>query len=273
MCIRDSTMADDSATDLSLKACQLDAEGDSEQAAQMHVEAAQSAPQNPSVQAAMASHFIREHLPAVQGDQDLCQLVASGFAVAIAADSAPLGEYAVFLSKVTQDSEGALKAFLEALAESPDDADLRYNYGNFLDQAMGQPDQAAAEYERALIADPEHGPTLNNYAALLVEQARDGADMLGKAQKLLLRAEELAPGFPAYNLACIACLMQNAQECEHWLRTAYSTAVFEGLPAAEELMEDDDLAAVSGDAWFVGLLEEIRRAHESGEPLLEAMQE
>ena len=226
------------------------------------------APDDAGVQAAMASHFVREQLPSVLGDEDLAGLVAAGFQVAQQGGCLPLAEFAVFLWKVAQDQEGALKTFQQAIAENPEDGDLRYNYGNFLDQAMGQQEQAAVQYELALVADPLNNyALLNNYAALLVEQARGGADVLGKAQELLVRAEGLAPGFPAYNLACISCLQNNATECEHWLRVAYSSESFEGLPGAADLMQDDDLQGVSEADWFKQLLAEVSSAQENGSPL------
>ena len=255
------------AAELSAKACALEAEGHVAQASQLHIEAAQSLPQHASVQAAFASHFVREHLPALQEDPALCELVSHAFTVAVAAECAPLGEHAVFLSKVVGALEQAAAVFEKALEENPEDPDLRYNYGNFLDQAVSDQSGAAAQYEMVLASDGEHGPTLNNYAALLVEQARNGADVMEKAQELLLRAEQLAPGFPAYNLACIASLTRKHDECEQWLRQAYSSSVFAGLPSAEDLDEDDDLASVRSAPWFIRFLGEVARAQEDGEPV------
>eukprot|EP00658_Telonema_sp_P-2_P036448 TRINITY_DN26365_c0_g1_i1.p1 TRINITY_DN26365_c0_g1~~TRINITY_DN26365_c0_g1_i1.p1 ORF type:complete len:199 (-),score=49.47 TRINITY_DN26365_c0_g1_i1:324-920(-) len=197
-------------------------------------------------------------------------MVAAAFNTAAAAAHLPSkGEYAVFLSKVVGDQQAAAEAFEAAVGANPDDADLRYTFGNFCDQEMEDQQRAAGEYDKALQLDPVHCETLNNYAALLVEMARAGADMtlLNQAHLLLLRAEELAPGFPAYNLACIACLMQNEQEVERWLRTAYRSDAFEALPCAGELVQDDDLEGVRRQEWFANLMVEIQAAQEQGNPL------
>lgn len=263
----------DEANELSLRACNAEMEGDMEAAAQLHYEAACTSPDDAAVQAAMSSHFVREQLPSIQADPDLAAMVAASFDAAFAAGIGPLCEYAVFLSKVIQDYPKALKAFQQAVEESPDDADLLYNYGNFLDQAMGQQDEAASQYDVALAANPDHSPTLNNFAALLVEQARTGKNVLGKAQELLMRAEQLAPGFPAYNLACIACQRGDHDECQHWLRVAYSSQLCETLPDRDDLLEDTDLAGVCEAGWFLQLLDEVARAQETGEPLVAPSEE
>merc|ERR1711865_233972 len=138
-------------------------------------------------------------------------MVADAFAVAAASQCHSAAEFAVFSSKIVGDMDTALANFRNAVEESPDDADIRYNFGNFWDHAMQNPTEAAQQYESALAADLEHGPTLNNYSALLIEQARSdppGSEQRSgrttKAHDLLTRAEALAPGFPAYNLACLA---------------------------------------------------------------------
>jgi len=265
-------MASDAASEMSLQACELEMEGENEKAAEIHFNAASEAPKNPEVQAAFASHFIREQLPSVQGDEGLAQMVAAAFDVAIAAGSVPHAEYAVFLWQVVQDPEQAQAAFDAAIAASPDDVELRYNYGNFLDQGLGEQARAASEYELVLSSNATHFNTLNNYAALLVEQSRgmrdDDDDVLGKAQDLLVRAQEICPGAPAYNLACIAARLKTQTECEHWLRLAYSEeSAFQGLPDAEDLLGDDDLESIREEAWFQRLLDEVTKAQEAGVPL------
>ena len=249
-------------------------EGDVMQAGQLHLQAAQAAPEDGQVQAAMASHFVREHLDALTGDQQLAAIVADAFAVASTAECTPLGEYAVFLSKIVGDLEAATTNFQSAVHESPDDADIRYNFGNFLDHALANQAEAAMQYEHALRSDPEHGPTLNNFSALLIEQARNDppkSDQLttrmAKAHELLIRAEALAPGFPAYNLACLTAMAGEFMESEKWLRVAYSSPAFEGLPTADQLKDDDDLACLCELEWFGKLTCEIADACERGQPL------
>lgn len=61
-------------------------------------------------------------------------------------------------------------------------------------------------YNHCLALAPDHVLSLNNYAALLIERARNLQDEQAtqtreKAVQLLLQAQELSPGYPAYNLA------------------------------------------------------------------------
>jgi len=272
---RAGSMQDSEAQALSMRACSLEIEeGDVMQAGQLHLQAAQTAPEDGAVQAAMASHFVREHLDALKGDQQLAGIVADAFAVASTAECTPLGEYSVFLSQVVGDTEAAMTHFQRAVNESPDDADIRYNFGNFLDHALGKQLEAATQYEHALEADPEHGPTLNNFSALLIEQARNdppNSDQqtarMARAHELLIQAEALAPGFPAYNLACLTAMAGEFAESERWLRVAYSSPAFEGLPSADQLKDDDDLACLCELEWFGRLTAEIADACGQGQPL------
>ncbi len=244
-----------------------------------------------------ASMHVRTQLGAVAEDEELAQEVhaalarccgsparaelggkhqsgpgAPGVSEAGARLSIANGLMGVLLSQVAGDAEGAAAAFSASLEHNPDNCDSLYLLAGLLDRS-GEQGAAAQLYERLLARQPEHVAGLNNFAALLIErarslQARDEAlGTLGRAKALLARAQALAPGFPAFNLACL-CALQLARfasgadqaralmaECERWLREAWSTG---GVPSAEALETDEDLAPARGEAWFQTLVREVK---------------
>lgn len=99
------------------------------------------------------------------------------------------GLYAVFLETVRRDLDGADAQYRAALAVAPNHPVLLGNYADFLEQSRGDVDQAERCYRRALEADPFHPNNLTNYATLLTEVRGEHE----RAEALYQRALEVAP--------------------------------------------------------------------------------
>ncbi|MCE9580539.1 MAG: tetratricopeptide repeat protein, partial [Deltaproteobacteria bacterium] len=78
-----------------------------------------------------------------------------------------------------------------AIRARPDDAALFYAWAQFEDEA-GQEDTALQVIERLLLAQPDHVDALNFAGFALADRGTD----LPRAESLLLRARDLAPGDP-----------------------------------------------------------------------------
>ena len=108
---------------------------------------------------------------------------------------------------------------------------------------------------------PNHLPSLNNYAALLVEASRVAVskmsrmELLASAKQYFEKAHACAPGFPTYNLACVSALQGDSSACRTWLNEAWRSG---GIPPADDLNEDDDLSLVRSKPWFRPFLESVR---------------
>jgi hypothetical protein len=227
----------------------------------------------PALAAASGKHLAARGAPGSSASGlSASGVIASGLSEASARRSIANGLMGVLLSQVLGDVEGAVAAFSASLEHNPDNCDSLYLLAGVLDRS-GEQGAAAQLYEGLLARQPEHVAGLNNFAALLIERARalhardEALGTLGRAKALLARAQALAPGFPAFNLACL-CALQLARfasgaeqaralmaECERWLREAWSTG---GVPSAEALETDEDLAPARGEAWFQALLCEVK---------------
>jgi hypothetical protein len=74
---------------------------------------------------------------------------------------------------------------------------------------------------------------------------------LAQAGEKLLAAEQLRAGAAAYNLACVAALRGDRENCRQWLERSRAAGK---LPPRQHLMADSDLASVRNDPWFTELL-------------------
>jgi len=153
----------------------------------------------------------------------------------------------------------ACEKYRSALKIKPDDHEAFYNWGVALsDQAetkQGEPadrlfGQACEKYRSALKIKPDKHEAFNNWGAALISQAktRQGErrrELLGEAQTHLLAGERLKEGSCAFNLACIAALLGQADDCRRWLQVRLK----QGKLTAK-LMKDSDLDSVRDLPWF-----------------------
>jgi tetratricopeptide (TPR) repeat protein len=101
-----------------------------------------------------------------------------------------------------KDYDGALFSLEQALLKLPNNADLHFSRGTLLENSA--PEESIVCYKRAIDIDPNHISALYNLGAAYYNRAADmrnadnastdtGKDELRKAQKYLLRVNQLAP--------------------------------------------------------------------------------
>mmetsp|Transcript_12884 Transcript_12884/g.25005 ORF Transcript_12884/g.25005 Transcript_12884/m.25005 type:complete len:589 (+) Transcript_12884:217-1983(+) len=177
--------------------------------------------------------------------------------------SAAFGLRGVILSQAIGDFQTAMECFQQSLALNGANCDSLYCMASVLDEVLDEKEEAAKLYTKLLALQPDNVAVMNNFSTLLIEKSRkaspqDRAEALHQAKQLLRRAQDEAPGFPAYNLACIAAQeAANAEnddqkslacrDCSSWLKVAQRTG---GIPEASMLEEDEDLESVRQEDWF-----------------------
>ncbi|MBF0130348.1 MAG: hypothetical protein HQL33_10165 [Alphaproteobacteria bacterium] len=167
--------------------------------------------------------------------------------------------------------EEASAKYAEAVARNPRDFNVINNWGSMLcDQALASASAGAgagAESDRlfalayekfalALRYKPDMDGAYTNWGGALSAQGQrktgeERRRLLEQAVEKCRRVEELRPGRGAYNLACLASLLQNEDECRKWLDVARDSG---SLPDGRHLAGDMDLAFVRDRAWFRKLL-------------------
>ncbi len=128
---------------------------------------------------------------------------------------------------------------------------LRYHYANFCDR-IGDQEKAESLFRSVVSLNPNHVLAINNLATILIEKKTD--DSYDEAETLLKKAQEISPGFPAYNLACIASLRRLHADCENYLHEALST---NGIPSSQDLLEDNDFENVRKESWFQRIVDHM----------------
>lgn len=111
---------------------------------------------------------------------------------------------------------------------------------------------AGEKYKAALAVKPAMHAALNNWGNALVDQAKtkEGEEvdqLFALSVEKLQQAEELSAGSGAYNLACVAALRGEEEECHEWLEKSRDAATLESL---EHINNDTDLDGVRDSDWF-----------------------
>ncbi|WP_165742046.1 TPR end-of-group domain-containing protein [Candidatus Thiosymbion oneisti] len=152
-----------------------------------------------------------------------------------------------------------------ALAIKPDKYEALCNWGSALSEqaetktgaeADGLFAAAVEKYQAALAIKPDKHEALNNWGSALLDQAgtKRGAEAEGlyrAAAEKLSRAEALAPGYAAYNLACLAALQGQEAEALSWLLKAREAGI---LPDRAHLEQDPDLDGIRNSDRFQAFL-------------------
>ena len=244
-------------SDGSAKALEAEDRSDWETAWSAHRAALNSDPKNPTTCILYASFMIRRRLGELTENE--AALLYESFAYLAESHPELYGSFAalkaIFEFRIVGDFERAAKDFELGVAHLSLDPDSKndlaiclFHQAVFYDSQthFHDPNRALDAYRRALDLEPNHVESLNNAAALLVQGNR-----LDEAIPLLLRAEELSPGFPAYNLACAYAKASRHGECEKWLA---KSADVDALP--EDYASDEDFAMVRNEEWFMRILDE-----------------
>ena len=155
----------------------------------------------------------------------------------------------------------ACEKFEKAIAIKPDKHEAYNNWGNTLADWAGQSQGKAAEdlfrracekYEKAIAIKPDFHTAYNNWGNALAawaKQSKDevAEDLFRRACEKYEKAESIRQGAASYNLACIAALRGDIEECRKWLKLGEETGT---LVTREHAMKDDDLKSVRRRKWF-----------------------
>ena len=155
----------------------------------------------------------------------------------------------------------AAEKYEQALTIDPNDSDALSNWGVALDE-QGQLktgheahelfERASKKYEQALSIDPEHRYSILRWSNTLIHQARtstgERADrLLARAEEMGMRADEIRPGWGAYNLACISALRGDEEGAHSWLEKSKASGQ---LPSRRHVQGDSDLDNLRQTGWF-----------------------
>ncbi len=161
-----------------------------------------------------------------------------------------LGACAIFLKNIRKDHDGAEALYKRAIEADPENAINLGNYAIFLTEIRKDHDGAEELYKRAIEIDPENASTLGNYANLLtsIRKDHDGAEELYK------RAIEADPE-NAINLGNYARLLTNIRKDHDGAEELYKRAI----------EADPENAINLGN--YASLLTNIRKDHDGAEEL------
>lgn len=162
----------------------------------------------------------------------------------------------------------ALDKYEQATRIDPDNAIAFSNWGVALgDMAKLSPEQeqrdllnlALEKYEQATNIDGNYAPAHKNKGSILLhlaapETGERRAELLGKAETALRRAEELEASRGAYNLACVQALRGDKDGCREWMEKSLAAG---RLPKCDLLKTDTDLDLVREEDWFKELLAKV----------------
>lgn len=156
----------------------------------------------------------------------------------------------------------SFKKYAEAIRIKPDYYGAYNNWGLSLtnlarlkgDEKLFQ--EAFEKYAEAVRIDPDTDEAYQYWGnALLLLATLTGVNkFLMEASEKLLKAEEIKKGSGAYDLACIASLRNEFEECRSWLEKSKETG---NLPNLKELQEDTDLDNVRNEDWFKEFLSKL----------------
>lgn len=116
-------------------------------------------------------------------------------------------------------------------------------------------ESAREKYRLALEIKPDMVRALNSWAISLIEHAmalppEQREPLFAEAEEKCRRRDELQPGGGAYNLACLASLRGDAEQCRLSLQRAKDKGF---LPKPVNILTDPDLESVRHLPWFIEL--------------------
>lgn len=115
---------------------------------------------------------------------------------------------------------------------------------------------AYEKYAKAIVVKPNSHVAWGSWGGALTQQAQktDGTkadDLFQQASEKCLQANAIKPGEGSYNLACIAALRGEPQDCRRWLEDCIT---HNDLPDRKHLTGDTDLDSVRNEPWFAEIL-------------------
>ncbi|MGH8475392.1 MAG: tetratricopeptide repeat protein [Methylococcales bacterium] len=121
--------------------------------------------------------------------------------------------------------------------------------------------KACEKFMQASLAHRNHPNTYNDWGVALLALANLSEDnhekqrLLTQAHSKCLEAESIRSGFASYNLACIASIKGNSEECRRYLEMARDHLK---IPSAGHLENDPDFKNVRKSDWFKELIVQVR---------------
>lgn len=164
----------------------------------------------------------------------------------------------------------AKEKYAASLAIKPDKHEALNNWGNVLgDEAKRTADKGEAsrlfaeaeeKYAASLAILPKKHNALDNWGSLLMEQAKrvggeEASRLFASAAEKLGLAKKIDPT-RSYNLACLAALLGDSEQCRQHLQSADR---HHSLPNVEHLASDPDIDSVRNQSWFKELLDRQRK--------------
>lgn len=119
---------------------------------------------------------------------------------------------------------------------------------------------ACEKWEQATGINPNLADAFHNWGAVLIHLAQisgspeEKTRLLGRAKEVCLKAHDIKPGKGTYNLACIAALEGDKEQCREWLETSLATG---NMASCDELTTDEDLKTVRDEPWFKDVLAKV----------------
>ena len=164
----------------------------------------------------------------------------------------------------------AYEKFEKACLLAEKNHDGYYHWGRTLFQQAKKKDPAQARallrescgiFERAAKQQKNRPDIHNDWGvsllalANLTENETEKQHLLSEAQSKCFDAEKLKAGFASYNLACIASLSGDPDNCRRYLETAREQFK---IPSPGHLANDPDFKNVRNTDWFKALTQKVR---------------
>ncbi len=120
-------------------------------------------------------------------------------------------------------------------------------------------EQAYEKYARASAIEPSMSQVLFNWGTTLIDQAKtksnvEAEELFDRAVEKLKKGNQIKSGDGSYNLACIASLRGQQEECRKWLADSKN---HEQLPTKKHLEGDSDLNNMRDKQWFKDFLDSL----------------
>ncbi|MGH8498928.1 MAG: TPR end-of-group domain-containing protein, partial [Methylococcales bacterium] len=137
-----------------------------------------------------------------------------------------------------------------------------YQQARKLEPALARPvlREACEKFMQASKGRKNRPNTVNDWGVALLALANlcegdEKQKLLSEARSKCLEAEALKSGFASYNLACIASLEGDAENCRRYLETAREHFK---IPSPGHLENDPDFKNVRRTDWFKELITQVR---------------
>lgn len=145
----------------------------------------------------------------------------------------------------------AIESYLLAITTDPGHLDAKFGMGTAYDR-LGRTEIAAKHYSEILEKNPQHLPTLNNYAWMLATSRQDSVRNGAQAMVLVEHALELSGGSKLHLLHTLAAAYAETGQYDKAVQTAQqveSMAKTEGNAALMKQCQREEAVYATGAPW------------------------